>query len=193
MGSLLGALKFNLLKTVNLWSDQWYNWRWFALVLYRQQVWPNQTGPFYIVFPGKWRRWMMRCSTHHAPSSSPSRRTESGQSWCVKWLFTFFVLFFKLHNAVLNWWSQLCSLLGSDSFSSDWLQSTNSNAEDLNWFLLCFIWEEKNSMRSCPQDGIFYCCFLKFRAATVLLLSNYKHKCQCFDGSDHHNWHDTRN
>lgn len=192
MGSLLRALKFNLLKTVNLWSDQWCNWCWFALVFYRQQVWPNQTGPFYIVFPGKRRRWMMRFSTHHAPSSSPSQRTESGQSWCVNWLFTFFVLFFKLNNAVLNW-SQLCSLLGSDSFSSDWLHSTNSNAEDLNRFLLCFIREEKKSMLSRPQDGVFYCCFLKFRAATVSLLSKCKHKCQCFDGSDHQNWHDTRN
>lgn len=105
----------------------------------------------------------------------------------------FWFCFFKLNNAFLNWWSQLCSLLGSDSFSSDWLQSTNSYAEDLNRFLLCFIREENNSMLLCPQDGVFYCCFLKFRAATVSLLSKYKHKCQCFDGSDHQNWHDTRN
>lgn len=55
-----------------------------ALCLYRQEVWPNQTGPSCTVSPGKWKRWTMRFSTHPAPSSSLRLKTGNGQSWWVK-------------------------------------------------------------------------------------------------------------
>lgn len=98
-----------------------------ALVCYRQQVWPNQTGPSCIVCQGKWRRWMTRYSTHPAPSSSLRQRIESGPSWSVTWLCNISSYTIRVKFDSYN----LYSLSGSDGFSSDWLLSQDPHAQYL--------------------------------------------------------------
>lgn len=156
-----------------------------VLVLYRQQVWPNQTGPSYIVSPGKWRRWMTRCSTPPTPSSSPRPRIESGQSWCVICLFN--IVFNK--SMGLIWALQMYSLPGSDGFSSDWLLSQDPHAQFLISGLMVDFYCV-SCMAMIVQNLITdtYCSLtqqqMDYPKVTVFMLLNSEHCCHKMETVD---------